>query len=123
MGVAVVTFDGDAHAASWVRQTAVSWPLLVDRDRRLYRAYGMGRGRPLDLYGPAAILGYVKLLLRGRRLRLPGGDVTQLGGDVLIDPDGIVRFHHVGKGPADRPPVGALLAAVAAAQDVTGMRS
>jgi hypothetical protein len=29
---------------------------------------------------------------------------------VLVDPAGIVRFHHVGLGPADRPQVGAILA-------------
>jgi hypothetical protein len=28
------------------------------------------------------------------------------GGDVLIDPGGIVRLHHTGVGPADRPVIG-----------------
>jgi hypothetical protein len=27
------------------------------------------------------------------------------GGDVLIDPTGIVSLHHVGAGPADRPAI------------------
>ena len=31
------------------------------------------------------------------------GDNYQRGGDVLIDPDGIVRLHYVGDGPANRP--------------------
>jgi len=34
---------------------------------------------------------------------------------VLIDPDGIVRLHHVGEGPADRPAVSDLLAAAESA--------
>ena len=38
----------------------------------------------------------------------------QRGGDVLIDPDGIVRMHRVGKGPADRPGVERFLQIVAA---------
>jgi hypothetical protein len=54
----------------------------------------------------------MKLLLRGRKVRRPSGDVYQLGGDVLIDPSGIVRLHHVGSGPADRPTVHSLLQAV-----------
>ena len=37
------------------------------------------------------------------------GDVRQLGGDVLIDPQGVIRLHHVGRGPADRPAVARLL--------------
>ncbi|HSH13152.1 MAG TPA: SelL-related redox protein, partial [Desulfurivibrionaceae bacterium] len=31
--------------------------------------------------------------------------IHQRGGDVLIDPNGMVRLHHIGKGPADRPRV------------------
>jgi hypothetical protein len=96
-------------ATSYVRQTRLDWPLLVDRGRALYRAYGMLRGRRRDIYGPAALWAYLKLLARGRRLRVPGSDVRQLGGDVLIDPGGIVRIHHVGSGPADRPSVASLL--------------
>ena len=40
-------------------------------------------------------------------------DIMQRGGDVLIDPNGIVRMHHVGKGPADRPGVEMILKIVA----------
>ncbi len=36
-------------------------------------------------------------------------EVFQQGGDVLVDPQGIVRFHHIGTGPADRPPVQRIL--------------
>jgi hypothetical protein len=57
---------------------------------------------------------YLKLLLSGRKLRAPSGDPRQLGGDVLVDPTGTVRLHHVGRGPADRPSVDTLLDAVRA---------
>jgi len=42
---------------------------------------------------------------------------VQQGGNVLIDPNGIVRVHHVGRGPADRPSVDRLIAAVLSARD------
>jgi len=42
-------------------------------------------------------------------LKKSSGDIHQRGGDVLIDPHGIVRFHHVGSGPANRPAVDSLL--------------
>ncbi len=110
--VAVVTFEAGPLALAYVRQVQLNWPLLVDESRSLYTAYGMARGRWQDILGPASWWIYTKLLLRGRRLRSASGDVKQLGGDVLIDPSGIVRLHHVGSGPADRPSVDSLLQVV-----------
>ena len=105
----VVTFDADFMARAYVEQTKLEWPLLIDTERKLYHAYGMLRGRAWDLYGPPAIWVYLKLLAKGRRLRKTGSDVTQLGGDVLIDPQGVVRLHKIGNGPADRPSVESIL--------------
>lgn len=112
VAVVVITFDAGPIVESYVEQTGLTWPLLVDCDRSLYHAYGMLRGRAWDLYGPPAIWAYLKLFAKGRWMKWPGSDVTQLGGDVLIDPGGVVRVHHVGRGPADRPSVDALLAVV-----------
>jgi len=110
--VVVVTFEARERAGEYVGETGLRWPLLIDRQRALYRAYGMGRGRWSAIWGPATWLAYVQLIARGRRLRRPTGDVYQLGGDVIVDPTGQVALHHVGKGPADRPAVGVLLEAV-----------
>ena len=107
--VAVVTFQGGFLVNAYVRETELRWPILLDESLELYRSYGMERGRWQDIWGPATWWTYLKLLLRGRRLQTSDADVNQLGGDVLIDPDGVVRLHHVGKGPADRPAVDSLL--------------
>jgi hypothetical protein len=107
--VVIVTFEAGPFAQAYIHDTKLRWALLVDESRDLYSAYGMKRGRWRDLLGPAAWWVYAKLLVRGRRLRYSSGDVKQLGGDVLIDPAGIVRLHHVGAGPADRPCVSSLL--------------
>ncbi len=109
VAVCVVTFDADFMARAYIQETGLEWPLLVDAERSLYRGYGMERGSVWDIYGPSAIGVYLKLMLRGRSLRSPGRDVHQLGGDVLIDPEGLVRLHHVGAGPADRPEAGEIL--------------
>lgn len=106
-----VTFEDQERAEAYVRETRLPWPLLVDPSRSLYAAYGMHRGRWRDILGPAALGSYAKLMLQGRRPHRPTGDLQQLGGDVLIDPDGIVRLHHIGAGPADRPSVSSLLKA------------
>ena len=111
VAVVVVTFDRGPLVDNYVRQTDLSWPILVDRERVLYGAYGMDKGSAWQLYGPPAIWAYFKLFAKGRTLKRMGEDVTQLGGDVLVAPDGTLRMVYVGRGPADRPSVASILAA------------
>ncbi len=110
--IAIVTFEADSMARAYRAQSGLSWPLLVDERRELYRAYGMLKASFLDVWGPRTWLAYARGLLRGVRPGKPGGDVYQRGGDVLIDPEGVVRLHHVGRDPADRPAVETLLETV-----------
>jgi hypothetical protein len=105
-----VTFEDAAAARAYVAETGLRWPLLVDTERRLYHAYGMGKARLRHLFGPATLRAYWREALLGQLPRLPRADTRQQGGNVLIDPAGLVRFHHVGLGPADRPAVHELLA-------------
>jgi hypothetical protein len=107
----VVTFEATPFVRAYIAETKVTWPILIDHDRTLYRAYGMHRGPLRDIWGGRTWLAYMKELARGRLPKYSGADTQQLGGDVLIDPAGIVRFHHVGTGPADRPSVAAILEA------------
>lgn len=109
--IVVVTFEATPFTRAYVAETKIGWPIVIDRDRRLYRHYGMHRGRLLDIWGPSTWLAYLKELAHGRRPKAPSDDTRQLGGDVLIDPAGIVRFHYVGRGPADRPSVATILTA------------
>ena len=104
-----VTFQSREVAAKYVERTGWPWPMLVDPERELYSAYSMKRGSVWAILGPASWWGYLKLILRGRRVRSPAGDVYQLGGDVLIDPSGTVRLHHVTQIPVDRPDVASML--------------
>jgi len=111
--IAVVTFEQSAVARGYARESGLRWPILVDDTRTLYRDYGMLRGTRWNIWGPRTWWAYAKELVRGRMPSAAGlgSDTSQLGGDVLVDPTGIVRFLHVGSGPADRPSVNALLAA------------
>lgn len=111
--IAVVTFERSAVARAYVRESCLRWPILVDETRTLYHSYGMLRGTRWDIWGPRTWWAYAKELIRGRMPSAAGlgSDTSQLGGDVLVDPAGIVRVLHVGSGPADRPSVAALLAA------------
>ncbi len=109
MAVLVVTFQSGFLERAYVDETGLHWPLLIDESRDLYRAYGMERGRAWNVFGPRSLWVYLKLIFRGRRPRAASADPWQLGGDVLVDPQGTVRLHHIGSGPADRPEVETIL--------------
>ncbi len=108
--VLVVTFEIDIVARQYA--LGLPWPVLLDNAREFYRAWGMSRESVWNVWGPASWWGFIRLLLRGRKLRRPTDDVYQMGGDVLIDPEGIVRLHYVSRYPLDRPSIDVLLAAV-----------
>lgn len=107
----MVTFEASPLALAYADETGIEWPILIDQTRLLYRAYGMFAGGFWDIWGPSTWWAYVKELAKGRLPRASRSDLRQLGGDVLIDPEGFVRFHYVGRGPADRPSVDTLLRA------------
>ena len=112
-----ITFEIPQRAKAYVDETGFPWPVLIDESRSLYHAYGMNRGSISAIWGPQNWGTYFRIMARGRMPRRPHNDVYQLGGDVLVDPRCIVRLHHVGRGPADRPSIDSLLAAVRAKPD------
>jgi hypothetical protein len=109
ISVLVLTFESSAMAGLYAREAELPWPLLVDTSRAVYREYQMRRGAAWEIWNPVWWGRYVELMVQGRRLRAPTGDVYQLGGDVLVDPLGRIALHRVERGPADRPPVEDLL--------------
>jgi peroxiredoxin len=111
--IAVVTFENDRTALNYAEETSLKWPVLIDETRETYISYGMLLASFLDIWGPKTWWAYAKELLRGQKLKKTEGDISQRGGDVLIDPAGIIRFHHIGKGPADRPSAETILKNIA----------
>lgn len=103
--IVVITFANDFLARAYVEDTRLSWPLLIDDKRETYKNYGMLHASFWDIWGPRTWWAYFKELLKGQKLQKSADDIFQRGGDVLIDPQGIVRLHHIGNGPADRPAV------------------
>ena len=110
--IVIVTFENDFFARQYIQETGLSWPLLIDGTRETYRSYGMLAASAWDVWGPKTWWVYAKELLKGQTLHRSAGDIYQRAGDVLIDPHGIVRLHHIGEGPADRPSVESILGKV-----------
>jgi hypothetical protein len=109
--VVVVTFEAGFLARQYMEENSLEWPVLVDANRDIYRAYGMLDAGFWDIWGPGTWWAYLKEIVRGQLPNKSSGDIRQRGGDVLIDPEGIVRLHHIGSGPADRPKVDSILLA------------
>lgn len=107
--VCVVTFDDKTTARAYVEKNQLEWPLLIDAQRAFYAQFGMGRASMWTLIKPSTIWSYIVLWLKGVKPQKAGSDMHQLGGDVLIAPDGTLRLNHVSTGPHDRPGIGSLL--------------
>ena len=107
--VCIVTFESEEAARGFAAETGIPWPVLSDRKRDLYHAYGMERLSWRQLMHPSALRVYLGEVLKGNVPRWPDADPQQGGGNVLIDPDGVVGLVHVGESGADRPTIQGLL--------------
>ncbi len=93
-----------------MRETCGSFDVLLDPERAVYQAYQLDRSRWRS-WSPRTIWTYVKLLAAGRKWipKDEGADTSQLGGDFIVDSQGILRLTYRSEDPADRPPVDDLL--------------
>ena len=98
----LLSFGQESQARSWIQETKAPFPLLLDTERSVYRAYGLERSF-FKSWHPRIVLHYLGLLLKGRKLHPIQGDPNQLGGDFIVDAYGNVRFAHFSENPADRP--------------------
>lgn len=111
--VVVVSFARPASLAAYRDRFGLGDVLLLsDPERLAYAAFGFDRGSVARVWlDPRVWLRYAGLLARGRRLEATDDDTLQLGGDVLVAPDGRVRWIYRSTGPEDRPTPAALLRA------------
>lgn len=111
-----------AQAARFRADQCVDLLLLSDPDRRSYAAAGAKVATLPELLGPRII---ARGLARTIASRIPQGSIVvhqgkivdhpaQLGGVVVVAPDGSVRYAHMSEDASDNPPVSEVIAAVRA---------
>lgn len=111
--VLVVGFEAARRVGGFCRRYELPFRCLADESRTVYRAYGLGRASWRRTLTPRSLAPYLRLLLSGRMVRQASEqDVQQRGGDFVVGPDGRIRLAHASEDPADRPTVGAILAAL-----------
>ncbi len=86
--------------------------LLVDPELRSYRAAGMRRGRA-ELLSPRLASNALRAFRAGFRQGAVQGDPFQLGGLLVIRPDGALAYRHVSREAGDHAPLGDVVAALA----------
>ena len=88
-------------------------PILADEERRSYRVAGFSRGSVTQLVGPRSVLAGVKHSRRSGVIQgRPVGDIAQLGGEMIVRPDGTVQWSHAQENAGDTTSPQDLLAAL-----------
>lgn len=109
----MVGFESERRVGGYCRRYTLPGPCLVDADRTVYRAYGMGQAGWLETLTPRTLAPYIRRLFSGKIVRSGRDqDVRQRGGDFVIGRDGRLKLAYVSNDPADRPSVETILAAV-----------
>ena len=100
--VVTVSFGTEYWAQAWRQETRSPFPFLMDANRSAYQAYGL-ESSVLRSWSPANLWYYTKAALQKRETFGKRGDPHQLGGDFIIDPQGVIRLAHPSREPTDRP--------------------
>jgi hypothetical protein len=90
-------------AAHFRDAQGIPFPLLVDHKRQTYRALGIGRGSLIDVAGPRVWARGARSILTGRGQGVPRQDPLQLGGAIVVETGGRVRYVHRAKTSSDNP--------------------
>jgi len=106
--VLTISFGTPYWAQVWLEETQSPFPLLLDSKRTAYRAYGLDYSL-LRSWGWQTIAYYTRALFNGEEWRGIRGDSGQMGGDFIVDAQGMVRLAYPSRNPTDRPPVEVLL--------------
>ena len=101
------------HAAHFRRRQGIELPVLADNDRASYKAAGAKMGSIGELIGPKVVAkGALTTLQTGRFQTRTIGHPAQLGGAMVITPDGIVAWSHMAKDAGDNASAEEILAAL-----------
>ncbi len=106
--VVVVSFGSIVRAQVWLKETGVPFTFLLDPDRAAYRAYGLEHS-VARAWGLKVWRRYAELMLAGRKWRGIQGDSGQLGGDFVVDTNGVIQLAYRSHDPTDRPSIRQLL--------------
>ena len=92
------------HAAHFKRRFEIELPVLADEDRSSYRAAGAKKATMGELLGPASVSKGMGHVVKSRGAIRQGrviGHPAQLGGAMIVKPDGTVPWSHMSEDASD----------------------
>ncbi len=94
----------------WLENTQLPFPLVLDKELRLYRALGL-RKSVLGVWRIDSVLGYAEERLAGVKGApvYEGDDLHVMGGDFFVDSEGRLVYSYRSAKSRDRPSVEDLL--------------
>ncbi len=110
-GLAAIGMGIPEMAADFRDKQDIQFPLLVDRTRQTYRALEMKKGSLWDVLGPKNWMRFARDLASGHGLDKPKQDPLQMGGVIVAEPGGAIRYSFRASAAVDNPPVDEVLAA------------
>ena len=99
--VLIISFSAPPFARAWLEETKAPFSLLLDENREIYQRYGLERSF-LRSWSPKTIWYYLLNWKARSKSKLPD-DLNQLGGNFIVDAQGILRFVYPSYEPVDRP--------------------
>jgi alkyl-hydroperoxide reductase/thiol specific antioxidant family protein len=112
--LAAVGLGDRAYARAFRDETGIGFPLLIDEQRRAYRAVGLRKASLLHLLRRDNMTARTRAKQAGHRQHRLGRDPLQLGGSFVFAPGNVVRFAHVSETFGDNASPESLLEAVRA---------
>ncbi len=117
----MVSFAEPATLELYTRASPYPFEFYGDHEREAYAAFGFCRGSIARVWlDPRVWMASARGVSRGGHTGLPSEDTLQLGGDVLVDAEGIVTWVYPSDGPDDRPDVDEILAGAVARANGNG---
>jgi AhpC/TSA antioxidant enzyme len=100
------------QAAEFRRRQGIQLPVLADHDRVSYKAAGTKVGGVTDLFSPQTVAKGLLASARTRRTQTRTiGHPSQLGGALVVAPDGRIAWSHLAVDASDNAPPEDILAA------------
>jgi hypothetical protein len=104
---------GDRNYARLFREEAgITFPLLVDEERKAYRAAGLKSANLLHLFRSDNATARQRARAAGHRQHRTGKNPFQLGGSFVFGPGNVDRYAHISQTFGDSAPLDVLLAAL-----------
>jgi len=116
VGLVLIGQATPRHAAHFRRRLGIELPVLADERRHSYAAAGARVATLGGLLGPKVLArGLRPMLSRRTHQGRPVGNVSQLGGALIVAPGGALVFERMARDASDNVAAEVLLAAARAA--------